>query len=93
MTTNKTLNLIEGKFQIEDAKEVLRSIFTAKINYHQMKNFSSLERFGKEDEKALERTTALKNELIKLEGILAEAAANNNHLIIGSEINIQFSEE
>lgn len=93
MIINEKLNFIKGKFLSEDAKEVLWNVFTAKINYHQMKNFSSVERFGKEDETALERISALKKELVSLDRILAAAEAQNKKLIIGSEISISLSDD
>ena len=55
MLKNKKLKLIEGKFLHDEAKEILRNIFSAKINFHQMKNFSSQERFGKDDKTAVKK--------------------------------------
>lgn len=88
MTKNEQLKLIEGKFQHDEAKEILLNIFSAKLNFHQMKNFSSQERFGKDDETALIRIPALKMEVLKLKAILAEAELNNKKLRISSEITI-----
>ena len=73
MLKNKKLKLIEGKFLHDEAKEILRNIFSAKINFHQMKNFSSRERFGKDDKTAVKKIPILKKELLKLDKILAEA--------------------
>ena len=91
MLKNKKLKLIEGKFLHDDAKEILRNIFSAKINFHQMKNFSSQERFGKDDKTAVKKIPILKKELVKLDKILAEAKAKNLNLVITSEINILLS--
>jgi hypothetical protein len=88
MTKNKKLKLIEGEFHYDEAKEILTNIYSAKINFHQMKNFSSHERFGKDDETAKQRIPALKKEIIKLEKIFLKAQKQNKKLIIGSEINI-----
>lgn len=93
MIKNEKLKLIEGKFLHEEAKEILTNIFTAKINFHQMKNFSSQERFGKDDETAIKRIQALKNEIVTLGKILAEAEAQKKKLIIDSEINISLSND
>lgn len=91
MLKNKKLKLIEGKFLHDEAKEILRNIFSAKINFHQMKNFSSRERFGKDDKTAVKKIPILKKELLKLDKILAEAKAKNLNLVITSEINILLS--
>ena len=91
MSKNKKLKLIEGKFLHDEAKEILRNIFSAKINFHQMKNFSSQERFGKDDKTAVKKIPVLKKELVKLDKILSEAKAKNMNLIITSEINILLS--
>ena len=49
MNKIEKLNLIEGNFSGEEAKEILMNVFLAKIHYHELKNFSSQERFGKDD--------------------------------------------
>ena len=58
-----------------------------------MKNFSSQERFGKDDETAVERIPALKHEIAKLNTILSAAKAQNKRLTIISEINISLSND
>ncbi len=93
MTKNEQLKLIEGEFLHEEAKEILTNIFSAKINFHRSKNFSSQERFGKDDERALERIPALEKEIDKLEKILFEAEVQNKTLLISSEINISLSND
>lgn len=69
--------LIRGEFSPEDAHDILNHVIKKKINFHDMRNFSSQIRFGKSDEKSLARIKELElsrstmNELIekaKLEG-------------------------
>jgi len=86
------LQLIEGRFSGEEAKEILRNIFSTKIHFHEMKNFSSKERFGKEDATAKLRIPALKKELEKVDQIIQEAIQNNRHLSISSEIKLTLVE-
>lgn len=43
------LKLIDGTFTAQEAREILAKIYTDKIHFHEMRNFSSLERFGKVD--------------------------------------------
>ena len=87
------LTLIEGQFVFDEAKEILMSMFSSKINYHNIQNWSSQERFGKDDEIAQKRIPALRNEMKKLEEILLEAKAKNKKLVVTSQINISLLED
>lgn len=93
MNKTEKLTLIEGVFLHDEAKEILMNIFSAKVNYHQLKNFSSQERFGQDDETARKRIPALRAEMEKLQEILSEAKLNNKKLEVRSEINISLSNE
>ncbi|MEO5642975.1 MAG: hypothetical protein ABIQ40_08245 [Bacteroidia bacterium] len=87
------LSLIEGNFCADEASEILRNVFSAKISFHENKNFSSQERFGKHDETAQRRIPELKNSMNKLLKIVAEAKSGKKKLKITSEINISISDE
>ncbi|ULQ54296.1 hypothetical protein [Flavihumibacter fluvii] len=93
MNKAEKLILIKGTFNDEDAKEILMNIFSAKIHFHELKNFSSQERFGKEDETAKKRIPDLKRSIDKIEDKIAEARAKNKKLVITSEINISLSDD
>lgn len=93
MKNKKKLTFIEGDFTYDEAKEILTNIFSSKINFHTMKNWSSQERFGKDDEIAQKRIPALKNEMKKIEGILSEAKAKNKKLVVSSDIKISLLED
>ncbi len=88
MTTTKTLSLIDGSFSTTEAEEILLNIYNTKIHFHEQKNFSSMERFGKKDETAQRRIPELKAELAKLVKLLSEAKKTNQSLQIKSEIQI-----
>jgi hypothetical protein len=92
MHENKKLILIEGVFKNDEAREMLMNIFSAKLTFHQQNNFSSRERFGKDDEIAQKRVPELKKEVVKLKAILAEAEAKNKMVKINSEITISLAE-
>lgn len=92
MNSNKKLQLIEGEFSFNEAKEILTSMFISKINFHNIQNWSSQERYGKDDETAQKKIPLLKNEIEKLEEIILEAKANNKKLVINSEINISLKD-
>lgn len=93
MNKVEKLTLIEGDFIFDEAKEILINMFSSKINFHNIKNWSSQERFGKDDEIAQKRIPALRNEMKKLEEILLEAKAQNKKLMITSQINISLLED
>ena len=44
--TKKAIKLIDGIFSAKDGNEILMNLYASKIAFHQMKNFSSNERFG-----------------------------------------------
>ena len=90
MNKIEKLTLIEGDFFFDEAEEILISMFYSKINFHNIQNWSSQERFGKDDENAQKRIPVLRNEMKKLEEILLEAKAKNKKLMVSSEINISF---
>jgi hypothetical protein len=93
MNKIEKLTLIEGDFFFDEAKEILMSMFSSKINFHNIQNWSSQERFGKDDEIAQKRIPALRNEMKKLEEILLEAKAKKKKLLVTSEINISLLED
>jgi hypothetical protein len=91
MKTTETIKLIDGNFSPTDAKELLMNLFINKINFHQNKNFSSHERFGKEDETATRRIPKLKESVEAISRIVNEATAQNQNIVITSTVNIHFS--
>jgi hypothetical protein len=88
MNTNQNLSLIDGEFAPADAREILKNVFWSKMQFHEMRNFSLKERFGKEDENAVKRILELKKSLEKILAIVSEAEANNETLTIQAEICI-----
>jgi len=90
MKRSETITLIDGHFSSEDAFELLRNLYSSKIQFHQLKNFSSLERFGKEDKMAVERIPRLKESLESILNLMKEEAIGENMIEIKSVININF---
>lgn len=93
MNKVEKLILIEGDFSQDDAKEILSNIFSSKIHFHNLKNWSSKERFGKENEIAQKRIPALKKEMEKLQAIFSEANTINKKVFLSSEVNITIMDE
>lgn len=89
----ETLTLIEGNFSEEEAREILINVFSAKINFHRLSDFSSQERLGKQCETAKKRIPELNKEIEKVLQIVSEAKSKNKRLIITSGIDIYLSDE
>lgn len=85
--------LIEGVFQPQEARDALLEVFTGKIRFHQQKNLSSMERFGKEDEIALRRIPELKEELKRIQRVVQEAEAQQMKLRIHADVQISLSKD
>ncbi len=93
MNKTEKLSLIEGTFSDIEAKEILINVFTQKINFHQRKNFSSQERFGKVDATASKRIIELKKGMEQALAIVELAQKNKQNISISSEINITISNQ
>ncbi|MBI1184365.1 hypothetical protein GC194_08845 [bacterium] len=90
---SKKFKLIEGNFSAEEAGEILRSLYMSKINFHEMKNFSSNERFGKDDAIARDRLPSLRQNLTEIMEVVEAARATGKGLIIKAEIEVASDSE
>jgi|LakMenE01Jun11ns_1017448.scaffolds.fasta_scaffold9439796_2 hypothetical protein len=90
MNKSKTITLIDGLFSSDDAFLLLTNLYSSKIKFHQLKNFSSMERFGKEDEMSLERISKLKENLETILTLMKEATVDENRIEIKSVVHINF---
>ncbi|WP_281239666.1 MULTISPECIES: hypothetical protein [Flavobacterium] len=91
MKTTEKIILIDGNFSPTEAKELLMDLFINKINFHQKKNFSSQERYGKEDEIAIRRIPELKESVEAISRIITEGTTQNQNIVITSTVHIRFS--
>jgi hypothetical protein len=90
---NNKVTLIDGTFNVAEAKDVLTNMFTMKINFHSQKNVSHIERFGTPDDNSKAKVEFLKAEMAKLETIIAEATDKNVSLKVTSAIQIDYINE
>lgn len=88
MKNQKIFKLIDGRFSSNESREILQNVFSSKIQFHQIKNFSSRERFGKDDETALIRIPQLNNSLKEIIELIREAEKNGEQVEIKSEVII-----
>ena len=90
---NNKVTLIDGTFNVAEAKDVLLNMFTMKINCHSQKNVSHIERFGTPDDNSKAKVEFLKAEMAKLETIIAEATDKYVSLKVTSAIQIDYINE
>jgi hypothetical protein len=93
MKNTEIYTLIDGEFTSEEAKEILLKMISIKINYYNIQNWSSNERFGCDDDVAQKKLSALRKESEVLQSVLSEARFKNVKLCIKSEINISLVED
>jgi len=90
---NNKVTLIDGTFNVAEAKDILMNMFTMKINFHQQKNISHIERFGTPDDNSKAKVELLKAEMAKLETIITGATDKNVSLKVTSAIHIEYINE
>jgi hypothetical protein len=93
MNRKLKLSLIDGNFSAEEAKEILINIYSTKINFHEMANFSSMERFGVENAAAVKRIQILRKNIQKIVELVEEMKEKHQNFIISSEIHIRLEEK
>ena len=85
-----TLKLIDGVFTPKETLDILLNLYNDKIKYHELKNLSSLERFGKEDPIAFKRIPELKKEVENIHTLLSGSNEKKDKIVIESSVNICF---
>ena len=86
--TTKKYTFIESTLSAQQAQEMLMEVYAAKITFHQMRNFSHMERFGKNDRTALRRINALKKDMVTLKKAITKAAQKEKMICVTSDIQI-----
>jgi hypothetical protein len=89
----KDYKLIEGTFSDQEAKDILKNFFESKIHFHEMRNFSSEERFGHKDAMAVKRIPELKQASKDILEIVQQAKLGNKRLLINANVQISIVEE
>jgi ABC-type Fe3+ transport system substrate-binding protein len=82
-------DLIKGEFSPEEASEIINHMISKKINFHELKNFSSEIRFGSIDKNSKERIEQLKACKSSLNETLQEAKKLGKPLRITSSISVE----
>jgi len=88
MKKNETIELIKGTFTPDEAREILLQLLNSKINFHNLKNWSSRERFGKPNADSEQRLIKLEESRKKVERLISTSINEKKSLIINSSIEI-----
>lgn len=88
MKKTETIELIKGIFTPDEAREILLGLLDSKINFHNLKRWSSNERFGKPDSYSEQRVQYLKESRKKVETLVSRLISEEKNLIINSSIEI-----
>ncbi len=92
MSTNRVFKLIEGEFDAHDAAEVLLSVISDKINFHEVQLLSCQERNSGDAAYSKKRFEELRHTREEVTELLREAREKNLKLQINSDIEIKITE-
>jgi hypothetical protein len=87
----ESVKFINGIFTASEAKEVLLGVFRNKINFHNLRNWSFEERFGKPDIDSAKRLVELRQSQALLEGLIKKAEKADKKLAIESTILVSLT--
>ncbi|MCZ4410589.1 hypothetical protein O3Q51_17365 [Cryomorphaceae bacterium 1068] len=83
-------DLIKGDFTPEEALEILNYLIDKKINFHELKTFSTEIRFGQVHEKSVKRTEELKQSKTAIKELIQLAEEKGKTLRLKSSVTIEF---
>ena len=91
MKKTETIELIKGTFTPDEAREILLQLLDSKINFHNRRNFSYRERFGKPDAYSEQRLEHLMESRKKVMTLVSKSTDEEKSVTINSiiEINIE----
>lgn len=88
MKKTETIVLIKGTFTPNEAREILLQLLDSKINFHNLKNWSARERFGKPDADSEQRLKHLSESRAKVQTLVAKSINEEKSVTINSIIEI-----
>lgn len=86
----KTTKLVSGLFAPGEAKEILFDMLTSKINFHKVKNLSSMVRYNRPNLESELRIKELQETREQLLVLFQQAEDDNLNLRIESTVEISF---
>jgi hypothetical protein len=88
MKKTETIELVKGTFTPDEAREILFQLLDSKINFHNVKNWSSRERFGKPDADSERRLRHLRESRKKVETLVSKSINEEKNITLNSSIEI-----
>lgn len=88
-----TIQLLEGKYSKEEAKEMLLGMLSYKINFLKLKNLSSEIRYEKPDFEAFEQIADLNEAKRYINSLLDKAMPENVQLKIETSIQLVYEDD
>ena len=88
MKKTETIDLIKGTFTPREAQELLLELLNSKINFHNRKDFSSRERFGKPDAEAVQKLHHLTESRNKVRTLISQLINEEKSVTLNSTIEI-----
>lgn len=89
LVKKQTEDLVRGEYVAEEAREIISNLILQKINFHNLKDFSSRERSGKADEHSLQRIEELKESRQHILDVIEGAREAGKTVKINSTITIE----
>lgn len=90
MSNTYHFQLIKGSYSSEDAKEMLQELIKSKINFHNIKNFTSEIRFNITSPDSRERIEYLKNARRELMHFIENNPSSKGHFEIHAEVHVTY---
>lgn len=88
----QSIRLIDGYFTPQEVKEILLEVIRVKINFHNIKNWSSEERFGRPDIDSIRRVEELQEAREWILDYTKRANSENIVLRLQSMVSIDVAE-
>ena len=88
MKTNSEFSLIDGKFTVEQAEQVLIALVNYKIDFHNRQDFSNHIRFNDSLEHSKKRVNQLQKTKINMQEFLKSIKLSDTNLVIKSTITV-----
>lgn len=89
LVNKQTEDLVRGEYSAVEAREIVSNLISQKINFHNLRDFSSYERYGKPDENSVKRIAELKESRKLMLEIIDAAKEEGKTVIINSNITIE----
>ncbi len=88
MNNSKTIDLVKGSFATADAREIVLTLLSTKMKFHNLRNFSCEERFGESDPVAMQKLEYLRQAREEAELFFSEAIAKGKTITLESTLTM-----